>query len=167
MKKLPRQVFCLPCDDEYKSCKKQEQQEKHFQQFSARKETPERGICKGRPEIVGEHHNPGVGLAFDIGSSEHICGERILPGKREKIRVFAEGTGHVRLKKRSGCVIDGVAAGGWNPGRHDVCMCTDGVKVGKSFFFGGVRRQDQPRTDGDGNLEKPQQERQKHRSDKL
>jgi len=46
-------------------------------------------------------------------------------------------------------------------------MCTDGVKVGKSFFFGGVRRQDQPRTDGDGNLEKPQQERQKHRGDKL
>ena len=24
MKKFPRQVFCLPCDDEYKSCKKQE-----------------------------------------------------------------------------------------------------------------------------------------------
>ena len=29
------------------------------------------------------------------------------------------------------------------------------------------KRQDQTRTDGDGNLEKPQQERQKHRGDKL
>ena len=46
-------------------------------------------------------------------------------------------------------------------------MCADGVKVGKSRFFGGVRRQDQTRTDGDRNLEKPQQERQKHRGDKL
>lgn len=74
---------------------------------------------------------------------------------------------HVRFKKLSGCVIDGVAAGGWDPGRHDVRMCANGVKVGKSLFFGGVRRQDQTRTDGDGNLEKPQQERQKHRGDKL
>ena len=82
-----------------KAARSREQQEKHFQQFSARKETPERGICKGRPEIVGEHHNPGVGLAFDIGSPEHICGEGILPGKCEKICIFADGTGHVRFKK--------------------------------------------------------------------